>query len=238
MRLSGKTLAETSQATGLSAPTIIKAFKAFEQGGWAALQSEKRGRKSGQGAGLTPEQQSLVRDQLLQPTGVRLWSRETLVAEIKSTSGAVVSERAVARMLEQWGLECPQWQIGKPKGVRNPQALWYRHQYQALVNWAEATGATVVRADCRALPEWPGHIGLWFQTPQRKQLFWLTDHWPTEQWLISALTALQQSLGPVAVCMRGLDLRRAEALNQWLQTQPDALWLISVPPGVETKTNS
>lgn len=235
MRLSGKTLAETSQTTGLSAPTIIKAFKAFEQGGWAALQAEKRGRKSGQGAGLTPKQQSMIRDRLLQPSDTGLWSRESLVAEIKTTSGAVVSERAVARMLEQWGLECPQWKVGKPKGVRNLEAIWYRHQYQPLVNWAEATGVTVVRADCQALPEWPGHFGLWFQTPQRKQLFWVTNHWPTEPWLISALTALRQSLGPVAICMRGLDLRRAETLSEWLLTQPDTLRLISVPTGVETK---
>lgn len=238
MRLAGKTLAETSQATGLSAPTIIKAFKAFEKGGWSALQPERAGRKPGQGSALSGEQQLSIRQKLLQPTDARLWSREDLVVEIKNSMGLTVSERAVGRLLEQWGLECPQWHIREPKGVRNPAALWYRHQYQPLMKWAEATEATLVRADCQAIPEWPGHIGLWFQTQHRKQLWWVTDHWPTEPWLILALQALQNTLGPVAICLRGLDLSRAADFNKWLKTQADTQRLIEVPASMDTQTHS
>lgn len=199
-----------------------------------ALQQARRGRKSGQGAVLTPEQQATVKHWLLQPVNGQLWSREHLVAEVQGRIGIEVSERSIARLLEQWGLDCPQWQIRKPKGVRNPAALWYQHQYQPLLSWAESTGATLLRAECRALPEWPGHIGLWFQTPQRKQLWWVTKHWPTEPWLISALTALQQGPGSVAVCLKGLELSRAEVLQQWLHAESENIRLISVPPGADT----
>lgn len=232
LRLAGKTLAETRQATGLSAPTIIKAFKAFEQGGWPALRSARRGRKPGQGSALSAEQQAMLRGKLLHPPESGLWSREALVSDIQNSLGLEVSERAVARLLEHWGLECPQWQIRKPRGVRNPAALWYRHQYQPLKAWAEATQAALVRADCHAIPQWPGHIGLWFQTQHRKQLWWVTDHWPTEPWLIQALEALHQALGPAAICLRGLDLSRAQALNSWLQTQPDTHRLLTVPASI------
>jgi sulfate adenylyltransferase subunit 2 len=43
-RLSGTSVAETAARTGLSQPTVISAFKAYQQGGWAAVPVAARGR--------------------------------------------------------------------------------------------------------------------------------------------------------------------------------------------------
>ena len=43
-RLSGKSIAETALDTGLSQPTVIRAIKAYEAGGWSAVPVGRRGR--------------------------------------------------------------------------------------------------------------------------------------------------------------------------------------------------
>ncbi|HMM87094.1 MAG TPA: hypothetical protein PKC53_16625, partial [Azohydromonas sp.] len=47
LRLSGHSLAQTRAETGLSAPTIIAAYKAFLAGGWPAIAVKGRGRAAG-----------------------------------------------------------------------------------------------------------------------------------------------------------------------------------------------
>ena len=44
LRLSGLSLAETAKRTGLSQPTVIRALKAYQAGGWAAVPVGPRGR--------------------------------------------------------------------------------------------------------------------------------------------------------------------------------------------------
>ena len=47
LRLAGKSIAETALDTGLSQPTVIRALKAYEAGGWSAVPVGRRGRGSG-----------------------------------------------------------------------------------------------------------------------------------------------------------------------------------------------
>lgn len=53
LRLEGKTLKEINQLTGLSAPTIIAAHKAWQSEGWTAVYVRERGRKPGEGRTLS-----------------------------------------------------------------------------------------------------------------------------------------------------------------------------------------
>ena len=48
MRSQGSTLAEIKQAIGMSHPTIIKAWKAYQSGGKKALQNKIRGCRKGE----------------------------------------------------------------------------------------------------------------------------------------------------------------------------------------------
>lgn len=230
LRLTGQTLAQVKQATGLSAPTVIKAFKAFEAGGWQAINLNKRGRSKGEGAGLSAAQQQALKDWLLSPAGQQFWSRETLTDEAASQFGVHVSQRAMARLLEEWGLALPELAVKRPRGVRNPPAKWYRYRYQPLSEWADEHQGALLLGVCRAVPGWPGVYQLGVQTSQRKQLGWLSDQWPTEQWLIKACSALQQQFGTVALCLAGLDLRRAQALADWLDENAASIQLIEWQP--------
>ncbi|MEX2321981.1 MAG: hypothetical protein WD668_11530 [Saccharospirillum sp.] len=230
LRLAGKTLAQVKEATGLSAPTVIKAFKAFEAGGWQAINLHKRGRSKGEGAGLSLSQQQTLKSGLLSPARAHFWSRETLAHEAKTQFEESLSERAIARLLEAWGLALPELAVKRPRGVRNPAAQWYRYQYQPLADWAEHHQAILLLGVCKTVPGWPGVYHLGLQTPQRKQLGQLIDQWPTEQWLIDVGTALQQHYGNVALCLAGLDLRRAATLNTWLDANSATIRLIEWRP--------
>ena len=232
LRLAGQTLAQVKQATGLSAPTVIKAFKAFEAGGWQAIYLDKRGRKKGQGTELTDAHQQALKDWLISSQGQQFWSRDTLTRVAASQCGIQVSERAIARLLETWRLALPELKVKGPKGIRNPAAQWHRHQYLPLVEWARQQQAETLLGTCRAVPNWPGIYQLGIQSPQRKQQSWLSHQWPTEQWLIEALDALQQQHGAIALCLAGLDLRRANTLHNWLNANTATLRLIEWQPEI------
>lgn len=60
MRIAGSTLKAINQDTGLSSPTIISAYKAWQTGGWNAVPVRERGRKQGEGRSLSAEQEQNI----------------------------------------------------------------------------------------------------------------------------------------------------------------------------------
>ena len=57
MRLQGVSLKETAAQCEMSRTTVIAALKAYEAGGWKAVDIERPGRPSGTGRTLTAEQE-------------------------------------------------------------------------------------------------------------------------------------------------------------------------------------
>ena len=53
LRLDGASIAEAPERAGLSRPTVIKAFKAYQAGGWEAVPVERRGRQASAGEEAT-----------------------------------------------------------------------------------------------------------------------------------------------------------------------------------------
>ncbi len=238
LRISGYTLAETSAQTGLSVPTITKVFKAFENGGWAAIKPAPRGRKAGEGSGLSAEQQLQLRERLLHPPQLGLWSREAVVAEAADLLGARISERAVSRLLQEWQLDCAPLKVRKPKGVRNPVARWYKQQYEPFLQWADHCQARVLLASCHPARRSPDTFQLCLQTTQRKLLWLETSSWPVEAWLIDVLERLlAQADRPLAICLQGLDLSRAKQIQAWLDQHETQIKLITVPAEVELRSS-
>src|ERR1035437_868402 len=66
LRLAGTPLAEVSRLTGLSAPTIISARKAFLAGGWDAVAVRARGRGVGEGRLISLAQEAAVFGQMVE----------------------------------------------------------------------------------------------------------------------------------------------------------------------------
>lgn len=253
LRLSGYSLSETAKRTGLSVPTVIKAFKAFESGGWAAVKLAPRGRKARGNSVLSRDQQQRLAQRLLQPPESGLWHWEAVVAEIQKTFGFRVSARTVSRLLESWGLEIPALKRAVPKPpttkpstpkrqaprrrARSRYDRWYRQCYQPLQLWAEANAAPIVLAHCQPTQRQPGSFMICLQTPLRRQLWLESSDWPTQDWLINVFERLLQTVnGPAAVCLSGLDLSRADQLRDWLQKKNTLLFLTTVPAETELQS--
>ncbi|HWD65536.1 MAG TPA: sulfate adenylyltransferase subunit CysD [Solirubrobacteraceae bacterium] len=67
LRLAGATIDQAAAASGLSRPTVIRAFKAYQSGGWEATAVSRRGRRARRGD-LTPPPPGLP----VQPVGPQL----------------------------------------------------------------------------------------------------------------------------------------------------------------------
>ena len=107
LRVDGHSLTRIQDATGLSVPTIIKACKAFETGGWQAIEVQPRGRPRGAGRALEPGQEAELRHAALQqppeaaglPPG--LWDVAAVQALAQARWGLALEARAVSRLLER-----------------------------------------------------------------------------------------------------------------------------------------
>jgi sulfate adenylyltransferase subunit 2 len=110
LRLEGRSLQHIRSETGLSAPTVIAAHKAFLAGGWSAVAVRGRGRQQGEGRALTPVQEQALRRLVLTlppeqaALAVPLWQRDALGQWVERELGMALGERTVTRYLERWGL--------------------------------------------------------------------------------------------------------------------------------------
>jgi sulfate adenylyltransferase subunit 2 len=115
LRLQGEKLAVVTGTTGLSAPTVIAAVKAFRAGGWSAVEVQpRRGRPSIGDTGISAAARRALMEAVRGGTpataGVgdhALWSRQS-VASWLAAQGVARSAGAVARLVCDLGLEQPQ----------------------------------------------------------------------------------------------------------------------------------
>jgi len=138
LRLAGCTLQQIREQTGLSAPTVIGAYKRFLSTGWRGVAAAPRGRRQGQGrawsatdeawllqavAHSLPEQHGL-------PTG--LWTVERVGILMKHRTGHAAGARALQAWLQRHGL---QWPTLASHARLNP----------ALAAWRSTEGAAAQR---------------------------------------------------------------------------------------------
>lgn len=148
---------EIIELSGLSYPAVRRAIEAFEAGGWSALKPAKRGRKTGYGRCLSPEQEASIcriicdkRPEQLK-MDFYLWSRAAVGELIRLECGVELNVRTVGKLLERWGFT-PQKPIKKAYEQR-PEAVqqWLNEQYPAIEEQARAEGGEIHWGDETAL---------------------------------------------------------------------------------------
>ncbi|MBX2836649.1 MAG: sulfate adenylyltransferase subunit CysD [Gammaproteobacteria bacterium] len=106
LRLEGKTLSVVSSQVGLSTPTIVAAMKAYEAGGWDAVNVKPRGRPKRSSTEDNSKQLAELNESLC-ATAIQdetLWTTATVKEWLKSAHNKTVSEQTVASYLMQWDL--------------------------------------------------------------------------------------------------------------------------------------
>ncbi|OPK08611.1 winged helix-turn-helix domain-containing protein [Pseudomonas sp. VI4.1] len=149
LRIAGSTLKTISQDTGLSSPTIIAAYKAWQAGGWNAVPVRDRGRKQGEGRSLSAEQERHIYQLLVSTLPERhqlpflLWQLEAMQALVKRLHGIDLPERTAAHYLQRWQLnaERPAKRVAKASPAVQ---RWYRSTYEHILDQARAQNGEIL----------------------------------------------------------------------------------------------
>jgi sulfate adenylyltransferase subunit 2 len=233
LRVDGRSLTQIRGETGLSVPTIIKAFKAFTEGGWHAVDVGARGRPSGVGRAMSVARERELAETALVETpeaaglDVALWTADALQELARRRWGLLLHSRAVARCLARWGLSLVA--VRHSVGAAPDRAAWLAEHAPhagrpaiARVWWAGALPSPFSGA--------PSGNGLVVAADARGLVAWLPVAEVARQdtWIDFLGRLAQLHDRPVTVWLHGLDLRRAAELMAWARAQP-RLELVDCP---------
>ena len=149
MRLQGVSLKDTAAQCEMSRTTVIAALKAYEEGGWQAVEVDRGGRPEGSGRALSAEQerevQRLIRDRT--PDQLKmvyaLWTRQAVAELIVQLYGIELAVRTMGLYLERWGFT-PQKPMKKAY-EQSPAAVkkWLNEDFPVIAANAKAEGAEI-----------------------------------------------------------------------------------------------
>jgi sulfate adenylyltransferase subunit 2 len=148
LRLAGQTLQQIRQETGLSAPTVIAAYKAFLSQGWKGIAIEALGRRAGEKRSLTSEEETELQRIMIgappEAAGLAggLWTGESVQTLAQQQFGHGPKGRALASLLERAGLGL---QTMVELAARHAAlARWRAERLPTLTRQAQQQGATLV----------------------------------------------------------------------------------------------
>lgn len=237
LRLDGLTVAATAAQTGLSAPTVSAAWKAFREGGWETVPVRPRGRKAGQAPRLDNAAQQALCARLAElPPGVEAaWSSDKLAEALKA-EGHRVSPRAIDHWLAARDLKPEPLALEGLERRRSTAGRWYRHQVQPLLEQVHRDGGALWQGGVRV-----SHPDKDSDEPRRYQLYLHGKRGRlysrcfaapplAEEYLALFERLLDQADGkPVALVFRGACFRAVPAIHRWLEKNPN-MRLVVVPP--------
>nr|WP_298057035.1 hypothetical protein [uncultured Halomonas sp.] len=249
LRLDGLTVASVSQQTGLSAPTVSAAWKAFRDGGWAAVPVRPRGRLKGQANVLNGAIQQRLWEALYAPPPAEQpgWSSADLAVFLCNEHGVELTQRGIEHWWESQGLKHEPWPLSALAKQRSRQGRWYRHAVAPLfANLDDASqrwqgGVRKVAHLPRPVYQlyFHGSRGrLWMRCFKRPPL--ADDYLAAMQALISKHqesehqesknqeSQYRKSKKPVALVFHGAWLSASPPINDWL-AQHTMFWLVPVP---------
>ena len=158
--LSGKKRHEVSEMFQVSAGTVSKWKKWYNEGGFSGLKKRKQGRKKGSFTRLKPWQCGVISrkirskcpEQLELP--FMLWTRQAIKELIKKQFGIDIPLRTISDYLKRWGLT-PQ-KPAKSAYEQQPALVkkWLDEEYPAIAKQAKKETAHIYWGDEMGLRSW------------------------------------------------------------------------------------
>ncbi len=223
LRVDGLSLSQISAQTGLSVPTVLSAVRAFEAGGWQAIDVGARGRPRGDGRTLSASQERFLRTAALNdvpehhalPVGT--WTAQAVAQLAQQQWGLTLGPRALARLLARWGLVVQ----ALPETAQTPaQHQWLAQQWTPALAPAREQGRRLLWGGTLAHPDVPQGGVLLAVTP-RGSLHWLgvspLHAWASYQDFFNRLLA--GNAHAWTLWLHGPALAQVPAARQWLAQQ-------------------
>lgn len=242
LRIGGSTLKAISLDTGLSSPTIIAAYKAWQAGGWSAVPVRDRGRKQGEGRTLSAEQEKSVYLLLVSTLPERhqlpfpLWHLEAMQALVKHLHAIDLPERTAAHYLQRWQLnaERPAKRVAKASSAVQ---RWFASTYEHILEQARAQNGEILWIDDYGAANDQGKLshGVLRAVSNRGKVLWM----PYEDGLRAPhLVAFFDRLHRCAerkvfALLSGMHWQRAAAFISWAGEHADRLLLFHLPQASE-----
>jgi len=235
LRLDGLTVAEAAQRTGLSAPTVSAAWKAFREGGWEAVPVRQRGRKTGQGERLDEAAQAALTALLALNAEAPdpAWSSRALSTALAS-EGHRVSPRTVDHWLAAQGLKPQPMEFEALTRKRSTAGRWYRQRVLPVLELVREAGGEAWQGGVRmATPQVrEASVALPYQLYLHGKRGALYTRCLPEPPKADDYLALFQRLaerGPVALIFHGAYFDASPEIGRWLEQNPN-MHLVMVPP--------
>jgi sulfate adenylyltransferase subunit 2 len=237
-RIAGSTLNAIRQDTGLSAPTIIAAYKAWQSGGWSAVPVQPRGRQKGEGRSLTAEQEKRVYRLLVNTLPeqhqltCQLWGLESMQALAKELFDIKLPERTAAQYLQRWQLNAER----PTKRIANASAAvqrWHRSTYRHIVEQARSENGEVYWIDDYGARSDQGKLshGLLRAVTNRGKVLWMPYQnglrAPNLQDFFERLYLSTQR--KVFAMLSGMHWQRAATFISWAREHSEQLQLFHLP---------
>ena len=229
LRLDGLTVVDVRELTGLSAPTVSAAWKAFREGGWAAVPVQPRGRHKGQANVLAAPLKATLWQALyeLPPEGEPGWSSAALAQRVENMHTQPLTQRAVEHWWQDEQLKIDAWALAPLSKERSVRGRWYRRAVLPVLERAKRA-ANRWQGGVRHLPLPGGAVyQLYFHGPRGRLWMRCFSRPPVAQDYLTSLKALAAN-GPAALIFHGAVLSAAPELTAWLAAQRD-FWLVPVP---------
>lgn len=227
LRLDGCTVAEASQRTGLSAPTVSAAWKAFREGGWAAVPVKPRGRTKGQGNTLSATAQARLWEVLYCSTPEEMpgWSSAALAELLNEQLGLGLTQRAIEHWWATVGLKHEPWALSTLAKKRTRAGRWF-----------DKTVAPALQRCHNAEQRWQGGVRriahvrralyqVYLHGMRGKLYMRCFEHPPTACDYKTMLSKLTQ---PAVVVFHGALFSANQELTEWLVSQT-SLTVVAVP---------
>ena len=240
MRLSGSPLADIRKQTGLSAPTIIAAHKAFISDGWEGVTVGARGRSAGDGR-LLPlaQERELFRlmvtrapDQL--GLSASLWQVAAVRALIRQQLQIDLPDRTITNYLKRWGLSVIKPAARLDAGSESLKQ-WHKKAYPNIVARAQREQADIFWVDeipLRDAESQPAvRSSVVRAVSNRGKQMWLAYEGTLRApILIEFFDRLLKSVnGKAFVILDGMQWRRAASLSNWLSDRGERLLAFHLP---------
>ena len=229
LRLQGYKVAEVAALSGLSAPTVIAAYKAFTQGGWQAIAVKPRGAKEGQGSRLTTGQKLLIKESMFDRSLVSL-------SDLELQLESQVTRRSLSRQIESWGLFAERFDPFSVTPKRSDFGRWVKLTLSPLMEYLKAN---VLVGGIRYLPSVLDNQNVYqlYVQDGRGQQYWRLSFAPfVEDEIIGFFDELRsRTHSPAVVALQGIAFEWAPGL---LSTLDHDLFRVLVMPERPVLANS